>query len=106
MKPRAVTSVFALLPMLLLWPALRHAIESRMATHMLLEFPLLAAAGAAAAMRCRRRPSARRWLRRQRALDWRGWTSATVASSVALATVSPVFTPRRCSALASWRQRR
>jgi len=89
MKPRAVTSVLALLPLLLLWPALRHAIESRMATHMLLEFPLLAAAGAAAAMRCRRRPSARRWLRWQRALDWRGWTSATVASSVALVWMLP-----------------
>ena len=89
MKPRAVTSVLALLPLLLLWPALRHALESRMATHMLLEFPLLAAAGAAAAMRCRRRPSARRWLRWQRALDWRGWTSATVASSVALLWMLP-----------------
>lgn len=89
MKPRAVTSVLALLPLLLLWPALRHAIESRMATHMLLEFPLLAAAGAAVAMRCWRRPSARRWLRWQRALDWRGWTSATVASSVALVWMLP-----------------
>ena len=45
---RAARVLLALLPLLLLWPALRHAIESRMLTHMLLEWPLLFAAGWAA----------------------------------------------------------
>ena len=45
---RTAKVVLALLPLLLLWPALRHAVESRMLLHMLLEWPLLFAAGWAA----------------------------------------------------------
>lgn len=78
-----------LLPLVLLWPALRHGIESRMSLHMLLEFPMLFAAGWSASVWCLRRPRARRWLRAQRLLDWRGWTSATLASTVALVWMLP-----------------
>lgn len=86
---RALAWLLALLPLLLLWPALRDELESRMAWHMLVEFPLLALAGAAAGVLQRRRLRARRWLRRQRLLDWRGWTSASVASGVALVWMLP-----------------
>ena len=40
---------FALLPLLFLWPALRHVVESSMALHMLVQFPLLLAGGWTAA---------------------------------------------------------
>jgi len=39
----------ALLPLLFLWPALRHAVEGSMALHMLVQFPLLLAGGFSAA---------------------------------------------------------
>ena len=87
--PRAASPVAALLPLVLLWPALRHGIESRMSLHMLLEFPLLFAAGWSASALCLRRPRARPWLRAQRVMDWRGWTSATLASAVALVWMLP-----------------
>lgn len=43
-----------LLPLLLVLDAVRHPLESRMALHMLVEFPLLALGGAAAALAWRR----------------------------------------------------
>lgn len=98
MKPRLpplraawllVLALLALLPLALLWPALRHGIESRMSLHMLGEFPLLFAAGWSAGRLCLRRVQSRRWLRRQRRLDWHGWTSATLASGVALVWMLP-----------------
>ena len=72
----------AALPLLLLQPTLRHSIESRMSLHMLLEFPLLFAAGWALQ---RLAPSAR-WLQW---LDWRGWTGATLTSLVAACWMVP-----------------
>lgn len=86
---QALWPTLALLPLALLWPALRHGIESRMTLHMLGEFPLLLAAGAAASALYLRHLRARRWLRGQRLLDWRGWTTATLASGVALVWMLP-----------------
>lgn len=65
--------LLAALPLLMLWPALRHAIESRMSLHMRLAFPLLFAAGWAV----RRQGPQADWLRW---LDWCGWTGATLTS--------------------------
>jgi hypothetical protein len=78
-----------LLPLLLLWQAPRHAIESRMAMHMLLEFPILLAGGW-----CLQRVlhASRRLRGPRRAfalLDWRGWTGATLASLVAITWMIP-----------------
>lgn len=95
MRPRRTLArtggrlALALLPLLLLWPALRHTVESRMALHMLGEFPALFAAGASAALLLRSHRGGRRWLRVQRRLDWRGWTGATLASAVALVWMLP-----------------
>lgn len=77
----------ALLPLLLLWPALRHAVESRMLTHMLLEWPLLFAAGWAAQGLLG--PRLTRIGRALAALDWRGWSSATFVSCVAIFWMLP-----------------
>jgi hypothetical protein len=65
----------------LLRPALRHTIEGRM-PHMLLEFPLLFAAGWAA-QRLGPRIAFVHWL------DWRGWTGATLTSLVAASWMLP-----------------
>ena len=81
--------VAALLPLALLWPALRHTVESRMSLHMLGEFPLLLMAGWSASRLCLGRLRSRRWLRGQRLLDWHGWTGATLASGVALVWMLP-----------------
>lgn len=79
----------ALLPLVLLWPALRHTVESRMSLHMLGEFPLLFMAGWSASRLCLCRLRSRRWLRGQRWLDWHGWTGATLTSGVALVWMLP-----------------
>ena len=79
----------ALLPLVLLWPALRHGVESRMSLHMLGEFPVLLIAGWSASRLCLRRVRARRWLRGQRGFDWHGWAGATLASGVALVWMLP-----------------
>jgi len=79
----------ALLPLVLLWPALRHTVESRMSLHMLGEFPLLFMAGWSASRLCLHRLRSRRWLRGQRLLDWHGWTGATLTSGVALVWMLP-----------------
>jgi hypothetical protein len=81
--------VLALLPLVLLWPALRHTVESRMSLHMLGEFPMLFVAGWAASRLCLCHLWARRWLRGQRLLDWRGWTGAVLTSGVALVWMLP-----------------
>ena len=81
--------VLALLPLVLLWPALRHTVESRMSLHMLGEFPLLFVAGWSASRLWLCRLWARRWLRGQRLLDWRGWTGAVLTSGVALVWMLP-----------------
>lgn len=81
--------VLAVLPLALLWPPLRHGVESRMSLHMLAEFPVLFIAGWSACRLCLGRLPARRWLRLQRLLDWRGWTGAVLTSGVALAWMVP-----------------
>lgn len=81
--------VLALLPLALLWPALRHTAESRMSLHMLGEFPLLFIAGWSASRLALCRLRSRRWLRGQRLLDWHGWTGATLTSGVALVWMLP-----------------
>lgn len=89
-RPRgAARMVLALLPLALLWPALRHTVESRMSLHMLGEFPLLFVGGWSASRLCLGPLRARRWLRGQRLLDWRGWTGAVLTSGVALVWMLP-----------------
>jgi hypothetical protein len=61
-----------------LWPDLRHAVESNMTLHMLLQFPLLLLAGACAASLSPRGPH-RAWAR----VDAHGLTSAVTVSCVA-----------------------
>ena len=80
--PDAGWALLAGLPLLLLWPTLRHTVEGRMSLHMLLEFPLLFAAGWA----LRRLGPHAAWVRW---LDWRGWTGATVTSLVAASWMLP-----------------
>lgn len=77
-------ALLAALPLLLLWPTLRQGIESRMSLHMLLEFPLLFAAGWAA----QRLGLTAGWLPW---LDWRGWTGATLTSLVAASWMLPAL---------------
>lgn len=82
--------LLAMAPLLLFWPDLRHFVESRMALHMLLEFPLLMASGWCL----------RRWWQRRRSmqdgagrleqlLDWRGWTGATFVTVVTVVWMVP-----------------
>lgn len=101
--------VLALLPLALLWPALRHGVESRMSLHMLGEFPALFIAGWSAGRLCRGRLPARRWLRIQRLLDWRGWTGAVLTSGVAWVWMLPsaldaalIWPTVAAAKLASW----
>lgn len=85
-----VARLLPVLPLLLFWPELRHFVESRMALHMLLEFPLLMASGW-----CLRRW----WLHRHPAhhgtgrlehlLDWRGWTGATFVTVTTVVWMVP-----------------
>lgn len=81
--------LLAAAPAALAWPALRQAIESRMSLHMLLELPLLFAAGWAAHSLVRRRATLHRGLRSGEWLDWRGWSGAVYASLVAAAWMLP-----------------
>ena len=80
--PIGVYGALAVLPLTLLWPALRQLVEGRMSLHMLLEFPLLFAAGWAA-QRLGLRAEWLRWI------DWRGWTGATLATLVSIAWMLP-----------------
>lgn len=105
----ALRLMLALLPLALLWPALRHTVESRMSLHMLGEFPLLFIAGWSASRLCLHRLRARQWLRRQRLLDWHGWTAATLTSAVMLVWMLPsaldatLLSPAAAAAkIASW----
>jgi hypothetical protein len=88
---RPVAGLLAVLPLLLLWPTVRHRIESEMLLHMLLEFPLLFAAGWAA--RVLLLPAAaRRFPRSSRAmtlLDWGGLTSASLVTCVTMFWMIP-----------------
>ncbi len=83
--------VLAALPLVLLWPALRQTIEARMLLHMLIEFPLLLAAGWAMQHLCLRRPAMRRLARGLVLIDWRGWTGAALTSVVTAAWMLPTL---------------
>lgn len=78
----ALYAALAVLPMLLLWPALRHMLEGRMSLHMLLEFPVLLAGGWAA-QRLGLRAGWLYWI------DWRGWTGATLVTLVSITWMLP-----------------
>jgi hypothetical protein len=65
----------AALPLLFLWPALRHVVESSMALHMLVQFPALLASGWGAARLAGVAP--------MRRLDAHGLLGLTAASCVA-----------------------
>lgn len=79
---RVLRIVMAALPLLLLWPALRHLVEGRMSLHMLLEFPMLFAAGWAA-QRLGLRAKGLHWV------DWHGWTGATLVTLVSISWMLP-----------------
>lgn len=87
----AVTTLatLAALPLLLLWPALRHSVEARMSLHMLVEFPALLAAGWAASSLGERLAVLRRMQAAQSFFDWGGLSSATFASAVAAVWMLP-----------------
>lgn len=87
----AVTTLatLAALPLLLLWPALRHSVEARMSLHMLVEFPALLAAGWAASRLGERLAVLRRMQAVQSFFDWGGLSSATFASGVAAVWMLP-----------------
>ncbi len=86
----AVTGLLAVLPLALLWPALRHTIEARMLLHML-EFAALFASGWALQRSSLHHPRGR-WLADGLALlDWRGWCGAALASIVAAAWMLPIL---------------
>jgi hypothetical protein len=106
---RALPGLFAVLPLLLLWPALRHFVEARMLLHMLLEFPLLLASGWAV-HHLSLRPGRTPWPMRGLALlDWRGWTGATLVNIVAAVWMVPaaldlalLSTPVAAAKTAGW----
>ncbi|MDO5693531.1 MAG: hypothetical protein Q4G70_13835 [Pseudomonadota bacterium] len=81
--------VLAGLPLLLLWPAARHLIESRMSWHMLIEFPLLLAAGWAAHRLSSGWAPLRRIGQHARLLDWHGWSTATYCALVSIVWMVP-----------------
>lgn len=84
-------ALLAIVPLVLLWPALRQTVEARMSLHMLVEFPLLLAAGWAMQRLCLRRVAMQRLASGLVLLDWRGWTGATLASVVTVAWMLPTL---------------
>jgi hypothetical protein len=100
---RSTLWLAALLPLALLHDGLRHAIESRMALHMLVEFPLLLAGGWAIA-----RLAARRHVLTD-AFDALGLLGVAVVSCVSAFWMIPaaldlalLHEPMRWAKLASW----
>lgn len=86
---RALLPPVAALPLLLLWPALRFGLEARMSLHMLVEFPLLFAAGWAACRISEHHAGLRPVHAALAFVDWAGWSSATFASGVAMVWMLP-----------------
>ena len=87
---RLLPVLLAFSPLLLCWPDLRHFVESRMALHMLLEFPLLMASGwCLRRWRLQRQPAQRGAAGLERLLDWRGWTGATFVTVVTVVWMVP-----------------
>ena len=102
-------SLLAVLPLILLWPALRHSVEARMLFHMLLEFPLLLASGWAVYRLGLRRGRAQRLARGLALVDWRGWTGATLVSVLTIIWMVPaaldlalLSTPVAAAKYAGW----
>lgn len=81
--------LLALLPLCLLWPTLRHLIESRMVLHMLVEFPVLFAAGWSSRRMLANSSACERIRLAGAALDWGGLTGSVVVSCVALFWMIP-----------------
>ncbi len=81
--------VLAALPLLLLWPAARHLIEARMSWHMLVEFPLLLAAGWAVQRLISGSAPLRRIGQWARQFDWHGWSSASYCALVSIVWMVP-----------------
>jgi hypothetical protein len=78
----------ALLPLLLFVADVRHAVESRMLLHMMLEFPLLMISGwASHQVVARTGPFA--LVRALAFIDSQGWTGATLALGMAMAWMIP-----------------
>ena len=71
--------LLALAPLIFLIDSIRQVTESRMAWHMLLQFPLLLASGICVAALAGERPE---WLRRYEHIDAHGLLGATLASCV------------------------
>ncbi|SEF12568.1 hypothetical protein SAMN02787142_7858 [Burkholderia sp. WP9] len=108
---KPVAGLLTVLPLVLLWPTLRHLIEIRMLLHMLVEFPVLFAAGWAA--RDLLLPAATRRLPRTgrvlSLLDWGGLTSASVVTCVVMFWMIPaaldatlLVAPVAAAKYASW----
>ena len=88
---RVLLAGLAILPLMLLWPTLRHRIESAMLLHMLVEFPVLLAAGWATRdllvpLTMRQFPRTGRILA---LLDWGGLTGASVVTCVTMVWMIP-----------------
>ena len=88
---RPIAGLLAVLPLILLWPTVRHRIESEMLLHMLVEFPMLFAAGWAArdlllAAATRQFP---RSSRAMAVLDWGGLTSASLVTCIMMFWMIP-----------------
>lgn len=77
-------------PLCLLWPHVRHLVESRMSLHMLLEFPLLFVSGWTAMRWSQSVLPVRRRMAPLAVIDWHGWTGATLASCVAAFWMLPM----------------
>lgn len=86
---QALRVALAMLPLLLLWPPARHAIEGRMSAHMLAEFPLLIAAGWAAQRLAMAWSPLRRIAAHARQLDWHGWSTATYCALASIVWMVP-----------------
>lgn len=88
---RVLLTGLAMAPLILLWPVLRHRLESEMLLHMLVEFPMLLAAGWAA--RDLLLPGATRRFPRigqvLALLNWGGLTCASIVTCVAMFWMIP-----------------
>lgn len=87
--PPSVMWLPAALPLALLWPPLLHAVESRMVTHMLVEWPLLLLAGMSLRWLLHRTARLRQLDAALALIDWRGWTSATLLLCVSVYWMIP-----------------
>lgn len=82
-------ALLACAPLILFVPAARHALESRMALHMLVEFPLLLFAGWASHRLLLVRSATRGALQKLAFVDHRGWTGALLCICVTIVWMIP-----------------